>query len=201
MEKLGIYGGTFAPVHNGHIRAALEFRRSFKLDRLLIMPNASPPHKKQPTGDGIFHRLNMLKLVFDSDKFRQEGIEISEFELKTQGTNYTVDTLRHFKSPQRRIYFLCGTDMLLSLHHWKEPESIARLTTLVYARREAHTPELDRAIEKQLCLLKESFGFCIEELNIPPLELSSTLIRQSDSKELYLPYEVADYIKRNGLYK
>ncbi len=193
--KLGIYGGTYAPVHNGHIGAALEFKRQFCLDRLLIIPANLPPHKDLPGGDTPLHRLNMLKLAFDG----YEGIEISTYELDKEGKSYSVETLRHFSSPDHDIYLLCGTDMLLCMHQWYRCEEIAKLATLVYTRRECDR-ELDDDIEAQIKMLKEDYGFRIEELKMKPLEISSTLVRNTADKSAYLPEAITQYIKENNLY-
>lgn len=193
--KMGIYGGTYAPVHNGHIGAALEFKKQFKLDKLLIIPANLPPHKNIPKGDTPLHRLNMLKLAFNG----YDGIEVSTYELEREGKSYSVDTLSHFSSPDVELYFLCGTDMLLCMHQWYRAVDIAKLATLVYTRRESDRG-LDDDIEKQLRMLKTEYGFRIVELKMPPLELSSTLIRSSDDKSLYLPEAVARYIEENDLY-
>ncbi|MBR5514698.1 MAG: nicotinate (nicotinamide) nucleotide adenylyltransferase, partial [Clostridia bacterium] len=133
MKKTGIFGGTFAPIHNGHIRIALKFREEFDLDKLLIIPASIPPHKQMPKGDSPKHRLEMLKLVFDKPEFRKQGIEISEYELTKPGKSYTIDTLRHYYSEDSKLYLLCGTDMLLSFHKWKSVEQFSSLTKLVFA--------------------------------------------------------------------
>ncbi|MBQ4562108.1 MAG: nicotinate (nicotinamide) nucleotide adenylyltransferase [Clostridia bacterium] len=193
--KLGIYGGSYAPVHNGHIGAALEFKRQFALDKLLIIPARIPPHKDLPRGDTPLHRLNMLNIAFET----YEGIEVSTYELDKEGTSYSVETLSHFSAEDRELYFLCGTDMFLCMHTWYRVEEIAKLATLVYTRRE-NDPELDSEVEKQKGMLREKYGFRIEELKMKPLELSSTLIRSSADPSPYLPEAVAQYIKDNKLY-
>lgn len=193
--KLGIYGGTYAPVHNGHIGAAHEFKRQFALDKLLIIPTSISPHKDMPKGDTSEHRYNMLKLAFQGYK----GIEVSDYELTKSGKSYTVDTLRHFHKEETELYFLCGTDMLLCMHQWYRVEEISKLATLVYTRRETDR-ELDDNIEAQINMLKADYGFRIEKLSMPPLEISSTLVRNTADKTPYLPAAVCQYIKENNLY-
>ena len=111
VEKLGIYGGTFSPIHNGHIRAAEKFLSDIDLDRLLIMPAAIPPHK---AADGVSgeDRLEMARIAFEGADPR---LEVCDFEVRREGRSYTINTLEHFTSPDRRIYMLVGTDMLLTL--------------------------------------------------------------------------------------
>ncbi|MBR6513861.1 MAG: nicotinate (nicotinamide) nucleotide adenylyltransferase [Clostridia bacterium] len=193
--KLGIYGGTYAPVHNGHIRAAIEFKDQFELDRLLIIPTSVSPHKAMPAGDSALHRYNMLKLAFEG----YERIEVSDYELNKEGKSYTVETLRHFSSPATELYFLCGTDMLLSMHTWYKADEIATLATLVYTRRETDT-SLDSRIEQQISFLRSELGFKIKEMIMEPLELSSTVVRKAKDRSSYLPPAVDRYIKENNLY-
>lgn len=194
--KTGIYGGTYAPVHNGHIRAAVEFKKQFCLDRLLIIPCCTPPHKEMPKGDSAEHRLNMLNLAFSD----YEGIEISSYEIEKEGKSYSVETLRHFYNDETELYFLCGTDMLLCMHQWYKAEEIAKLATLVYARRE-NDANLDEVINKQIKMLKTNYGFKIEKLELPALEISSTQVRNACDKSLYLSKEVDDYIRKYRLYE
>lgn len=186
-------------MHNGHIRCALEFKRSLKLDRLLIIPTNTPPHKDKPLGDSNQHRLNMLRLVFDTEEYRNEGIEISTYELEREGKSYSVDTLDYYHSDGNELYFLIGTDMLLCMHQWYKVEKIAKLATLVYTRRESD-PQLNVVIKEQVSMLEKVYGFRICELVMEPLEISSTLVRSSLNKEAYLPQSVANYIEENRLY-
>lgn len=203
MKKIGIFGGTFAPIHNGHIRIALKFKEEFCLDKLLIIPASIPPHKEQPKGDSTHHRLEMLKSVFDTEEYKNKGIEISEYELNKPGKSYTVDTLKHYYRDDAELYLLCGTDMLLSFHQWKSVEEIAKLANIVFTRRESSTPELDIQIEKQIKFLSHEYSLRISELKIPALELSSTYIRENIENDIsdLVPPEVLKYINNNNLYR
>lgn len=202
-KKLGIFGGTFAPIHNAHIRIAEKFKESFELDTLLIVPALIPPHKQQPSGDSVMHRLNMLKLVFDNEKYRSKGIEISEYEINKEGISYTVDTLRHYYNDDTELYLLCGTDMFLGFHHWKNVEEIAKLANLVFTRREDSNLLLDKQIEMQKQFLTEEYNFKVFEMKMEVMELSSTYIRTNIDGELdsLLPEKVLKYIKDNNLYR
>lgn len=202
-KKIGIFGGTFAPIHNGHKRVALEFARRFDLDSLLIIPASIPPHKELPHGDSAKHRLNMLKLVFDTEEYRNMGIEVSDYELTKPGISYTVETLEHFHNDECELYLLCGTDMFLKFHHWRSPERIAELCNLVFTRREDATPLLDKQIETQKEFLEHEYDFRIYELEMTAMELSSTYIRShiDGNLEGLLPEKVLKYIKDNNLYR
>ncbi len=193
--KTGIYGGTYSPVHNGHIRAAVEFKKQFNLDKLLIIPCCIAPHKEMPLGDTAEHRLNMLNLAFS----KYNGIEVSTYELEKEGRSYSVETLRHFHNDDTELYFLCGTDMLLCMHQWYKADEIAKLATLVYARRESDIA-LNEVIEKQISMLESEYGFKIEKLELSPLPISSTQVRNACDKSTYIPKEVDDYIRKHKLY-
>jgi len=112
--RLGIYGGTFAPIHNAHIRVAKAFYNEFLLDKLMIIPAGIPPHKQIAKDDSPEKRLRMCQLAFEGCK----GFEISDIELKREGKSYTVMTLRELKNEETDIYMLCGTDMILSFDQW-----------------------------------------------------------------------------------
>lgn len=133
-EKIiGLYGGSFDPVHKGHIRVARAFIRRFSPEKLLIMPCRIPPHKTKSECACADMRLRMLKAAFEND----EKAEVSDFELKKPGVSYTVETLRELKRiyPGHRIMLIVGTDMYLSLRDWKNADEIFSLCEpCVYAR-------------------------------------------------------------------
>lgn len=202
MTELAIYGGTFAPVHNGHIAAANAFLSTVKPDKLLIIPTLIPPHKQIDFDDDPLDRLKMLHLAFDSHSLYGKKLFISEYELNSPPPSYTVNTLRHFTAPDTHITFLCGTDMFLTLHEWREPEEIMRLCTVALMLREAESPELSERAEAQTRFLTERYGADIIKINAPPVEISSSEIRGgSDAvRRKYLPRSVYEYIKEKKLY-
>ncbi|MBQ7230108.1 MAG: nicotinate (nicotinamide) nucleotide adenylyltransferase, partial [Oscillospiraceae bacterium] len=135
MERIGIYGGTYSPPHIGHIRAAEYAIETCKLDRLLLIPTGVSPHKAMAAGASSEDRLHMLEL-----SARQiRGAEVSDMEIRREGSSYTVDTLRALKGayPDSELVLLMGTDMFLSFLSWREPEAIMKLATLaVFCRGE-----------------------------------------------------------------
>ncbi len=195
--KLGIYGGTFGPIHNAHINVAKEFKHQFTLDELLIIPASIPPHKQINYEDNPQNRLQMCRLAFDGC----DGIVVSDLELKRDGKSYTVMTLRELSAPDRDIYFLCGTDMLLTFDKWYCFEEIFKLCTLVCVRREEDHPEFDSKIEEY----RAKYGARIENLTVKPMPMSSTqirnMIKNGEDVSDMIPESVADYIKLNDLYK
>lgn len=203
-EKLGIYGGAFSPIHEGHVRSALAFLEAAKLDRLLIVPTANPPHKTVE-GASARERFEMVRLAFENEAAYIDGrIRISDFEMTREGKSYTVYTLEHFASPERELYMLVGTDMFLSLHRWFRAQDIFRLARIVLMRRENET-ENDLLIEEKKKQYTESFGACVYEIQQTPTVISSTELRcrlrgGSESEEL-IPDAVEAYIRKNNLYK
>lgn len=197
--RLGIYGGTFSPIHNAHIRVAKAFCNQFELDKLMVIPAGVPPHKQIIDNDDPQSRLEMCRLAFEGCK----RIEVSDMELLREGKSYTVITLRELTAPDRDLYFLCGTDMILTFDRWFCFEEIFKLCTLVYVRREndeAVGVELDKKIHEY----RTRYGAKIKRLDTDPLELSSTEVRNAVKKGLpisnMVPESIERYIKDRGLY-
>ena len=129
--RIGIFGGTFSPVHNGHIAAAYAFMEKMWLDVLYVMPTALPPHKQLHGDAAAADRLEMLRLAFAG----MDGVIVSDMEIRRGGRSYTVDTLRQMHADLHgddRLFLLMGTDMLLSFDSWREPDEIFRLCWPVY---------------------------------------------------------------------
>lgn len=198
--RVGIYGGTFAPIHKGHVQAAKLFMEQMRLDYLMIIPAGIPPHKQVDFADDPVHRLRMCELAFaDID-----GVVISDMEIRRAGKSYTVDTLRELSAPDRRLLMLCGTDMVLSFDAWREYKEILSLCYPVYMRREGDA-FLDKMIVEKLAKYYQETGKMFRRLLGDPIEISSTEIRKrvkagEDITDLVPPL-VAAYIAENGLYR
>lgn len=202
-QTLGIYGGTFSPPHLGHVNAGLSFLRQLDLDRLLVMPARIPPHKPD-AGIDPMHRLRMTELAFSDAPEYGKRLSVSDYEITLQAISYTVNTLRHFHAQGYKLYFLCGTDMFLSLDRWREPESIFALCTIAYVRREDEDEAVSCQIEDAKARYREKFGAECVEIRTQPIEVSSSEIRNllekgEDASHL-IPSAVNDYIRENGLY-
>ena len=202
-ERLAIYGGTFSPPHLGHRKAAEALLSALHPDRLLIIPTFLPPHKAVSPADSPAHRLAMTRLCFSDLK----NTEISDMEIRRQGKSYTFDTLTALTRDGREIFFLCGTDMLLTLDTWYRSRDIFALCTLVLARRE-QDPALDRAVADKIDEYRRAYGARITEIDIEPIVLSSTDVRNTvragasrDALQSMVSPAVADYMIANGLYK
>lgn len=204
-EKVGIYGGTFSPMHLGHVRAALRFFEEMSLDKLYIVPNLLPHSKSAVEGASAADRLAMARLALgECDAYKDERICVSDFEISREGKCYSADTLEHFAAPDRRLYLLVGTDMFLILDKWYRARDIFALADIALVRREndaANTALIDmRAAE-----YRERYGARVSVIDTEPTVASSAVIRKrivsGEVLDGLVPSGVAKYIKDNGLYR
>lgn len=198
MKKIGIFGGTFNPIHKGHMHLADTVSDTIGLDKLIFMPSNIPPHK---SADNLYAneiRFEMCKLAAESDK----RYEVSDFEIKRQGKSYSVYTVEHIRKlyPDDIIYMLLGSDMLLSFDKWFRFEEILKNVALAVVSRE--NDDID-ALKRKSCELRK-YGQ-IELLSAEPFPISSTEIRNkiknSEKYSCYLPEKVVQYIRLNNLYR
>ena len=199
ITRIGIYGGTFAPIHNGHVNAAKAFMDQMQLHYLFVIPTALDPSKIRDEGDEARHRMKMCELAFEGEA----GVVISDMEIEKGGISYTVDTLRALARDDRRLFMLVGTDMALKLDSWREPEEIFKLCYPTYVRRESDKLLENQIIEKNTKYLND-YGKICRRIMTPEIDLSSTEIREmvkrgEDISDL-VPEKVAEYIKENKLY-
>lgn len=198
--KTALYGGTFNPVHKGHFNCLKAVLDSVDLDRVIVLPDRIPPHK---ASDGLVSgkdRMNMCRLAFEG----LDKVSISDWELKQKGKSYSVITLRHFhkKYPSDKLFFIMGSDMLLSFEQWFEYKEILKLASLVCVSRENAVTQNDLKAHAQR-LMKENGGEIII-VNTKPFEVSSTqirdMIKKSADTSCYLDKNVVKYIEENELY-
>ncbi|MBE6583979.1 MAG: nicotinate (nicotinamide) nucleotide adenylyltransferase [Ruminococcaceae bacterium] len=199
MLRIGIYGGAFAPIHKGHIEAAKAFMKQMWLDMLFIVPTGESPHKEMDKSATSEDRLEMCRIAFDGI----EGIVISDTEIKREGKSYSIDTLRELSGDDRRLFMLCGTDMILTLDDWDGSDEIFKLCYPVYIRREQDSA-LDKVIIEKLAKYQHIYHKNVVKINAPVIEVSSSEIRRrlkagEDTSEFMHP-EVLEYIKKKGLY-
>ena len=197
MQKVGIMGGTFNPIHNGHIQLAKCAYETLKLDKVLFMPSGNSYLKKNVLD--AKHRVAMTQAaIADCPNF-----ELSLVEVEREGNTYTYDTLQRMtaKHPDTDYYFILGADSLLYIDKWKEPEIIFALCTLVCAVRDDSDMNVLRNKGEELAKL----GAKIVYLNMDKVDISSTAIREgvrlgSDISDM-VPCKVLDYIKQEHLYE
>ena len=197
--RVGIFGGTFAPVHNGHVIAAKAFMEQMKLDYLYIIPACLPPHKRISPSDDPKHRLRMCELAFAD----VDGVVVSDLEIVRGGKSYTYDTLKELSRPDTRLFFMCGTDMVLSFDTWYRFEDIFKLCYPVYVRRE-NDPIITNRIVAKITEYYQKYGVMFRKILTEPIEISSTAVRKAvfEGRDIssFVPPLVESYIKTHGLY-
>jgi len=199
IRKTGLFGGTFAPPHLGHLHAAKTFLREVELDELIIMPACIPPHKHKAGGDTPEIRYRMCRSLFRD----LPSVTVSDYEIRKEGVSYTVETLEHLhaEDPGRMIYLLCGTDMFLTLDTWRRAEDIFALSEIVcmprydgseaeiLAKREAYR---DRYGKTAILLPEDPFVLSSSEIR--------ERIRNRSGLEGVLSQDVIDIICNERLY-
>ena len=197
MKKIGLFGGTFNPVHNGHLNLLRQVQAQMQFDELLLIPSHLPPHKEASDLASGKDRLQMLALAVED--IPEAGV--CDIELHKSGKSYTIETLKKLRRlfPTAELYFIVGTDMLLTFDEWKQWRDILKLAYLVASGRDEG--EYERLCEKAQKLDRER----IIVLKTQPFPLSSTEIRRKlkageDVAEL-LPPKVLRYIEQKGLYR
>lgn len=200
--KIGLYGGTFDPIHLGHMGAAKAAVQYLGLDRLLLIPAGIPPHKTMAENRAE-HRLAMTRLAAESMGLG-DRVQVLDLELTREGKSYTLDTVKALKAqyPEDRLFLLMGTDMFFSFQHWYGPREIGERCTLgAFSREKDDSPQ---RFEEQKRLLKEALGVETVLIPLPEVrEISSTELRQElkngGGRQLLAP-AVYGYILREGLY-
>ena len=196
--KIGIYGGTFNPLHTGHIFAAKQTAQALGLDKLLMIPDRIAPHKEIPAGSPApEQRLQMLRLAVAEEP----GIEVSDIELKREGRSYTYLTVEalHEMYPDAQLFLLMGTDMFLSFDSWMYPERITAHAALAVMYRGEKGEQAKIAQKKALM---EAQGVRVELVRNDSIPISSTQVRRLIAfgcGDSFLPVAVADYIRAHGL--
>ena len=200
FKRVGIYGGTFAPIHNGHVRAAKAFMEQMKLDYLFIIPAYLPPHKQIDESDDPLYRLRMCELAFEGT----DGIVISDCEIARGGKSYTYDTLKELERENTRLFLMLGTDMVLTFDTWYRFEDILKMCYPVYVRRE-NDPLIGNRIVSKISDYYQKYGVMFRRIVTEPIQLSSTEIRRAvaEGKDIsgLVPKGVAEFIEKNGLYR
>jgi nicotinate-nucleotide adenylyltransferase len=211
--RVGLLGGSFNPIHFGHLRAAEEVREALRLDLVYFVPAALPPHKP---ADGLApseHRLEMVRLATKGNRY----FMVSDAEIRRAGRSYTIDTVRHFLTTLRgrsALFLMMGSDAFAELNTWKDCDEVTRLSSLVVHTREAAgataPPRISLAGLKRFGYTKEDDhyvhpnGQTLSFVATTVFPVSATLIREKlqrrRSVRYLMPGDVIDYIQRLGLY-
>ena len=190
MDRIGIYGGTFNPPHMGHFSALENFRKTLSLDRVFVVPAGTPPHKKIDSDDDPYLRLRMARAAFEDFS---RGVIVSDYEVTKPGFSYTVDTLDHFSSSDRKLFLLCGTDMFLSFESWRDFKRIFELAAIVCMPREENMREVISAKANEF---KASYGAECIIIEDESVELSSTQVRKMVSEKKDISASVPDAVAK-----
>ncbi|WP_282925378.1 nicotinate-nucleotide adenylyltransferase [Peptoniphilus genitalis] len=199
MKKYGIFGGSFNPIHYGHLMICEYIKEEMGLDKVIFIPTGNPPHKELELS--AEDRYEMVRLAISPNP----DFEISDIETTRVKKSYTVDTIRELKKiyKEEKLYFLIGLDSLFQLKTWMKIGDLSQEIEFVVALRPGY---LDREeINKEIDFLRENFGTKINLIKTPLYEISSTdlrdRIREGKSLRYLIPKKVLDYIEESGFYK
>lgn len=200
MVRKAIFGGTFDPIHNGHLHIAYEALYRLQLNKVIFIPSGNPPHKLRKGITDSSLRYEMVKAAIGSEKC----FEISDYEIKKGNLSYTYETLEYFSNLEKNTewYFITGVDCLMDINYWKNVDKIFKLCSFAVFNRPGYKVE---DIQRQKSIIEQKYSSKIIFLDIPLLDISSTNIRiklkQGKSVSYLLPESVYNIIKRFKLYE
>ena len=206
--KLGLFGGTFDPIHNGHLSMAAAFADELGLDQVVFIPAGDPYHKSVATRTPALQRLAMVEAAIASDV----RFAASDIDMVREGATYTVDTLQILRQyyPNAEMWWLMGMDSLLSLHTWHRYQDIFKLANVAVAARNDEkiqqvAPEMRALVAHGLSVATSASKGQLRLLQWQPEDISSTQIRNAVKSGLaidgWVPKPVRDYISTHGLYR
>ena len=224
-RKVGIFGGTFDPIHTGHLMLAESACCGFGLDKVLFMPTPSPYHRTDKKVLELEHRISMVKLAIEGN----DHFEFSDFEIALPGPTYTYNTLKKFTEeyPDTEVYLIIGGDSLFSIEQWYNFRDIFDMSVILSSKRENETKGASGSLgtsydgTEEACAqagddplhdefiarmeeLRERYGARIYDIEMPNIEISSSgisaRVRSGKSIRYYVPEGVYKYITENGLY-
>lgn len=210
-KPIGILGGTFDPVHNGHLRLALEVYQQLQLQEVRLIPVCFPPHRDTPVAEPA-QRLRMLELSCQDT----EGLIIDDCEIHRGGTSYTIDTVRllHNRLPDQPLCLIIGMDAFQRINGWRNWQELLEFVHMVVVDRPGNTTEFEQLeiaefynrhlVEDKSVFISSNAGN-IFKINVPMLEISATRIRhliaEDKSIKYLLPDQVITYIETESIYK
>lgn len=224
LKRIGLFGGTFNPIHRGHLQVVQDVQKAFSLERILLVPSALPPHKESGSLADAPDRMNMIRLAVANNPALMQFVSVSDVELKRFGPSYTIDTVRHLKQnmPQdMELYLILGLDAFLEIDTWKSYRELFLLVPFIVMTR-AGAGQTDDSMAKMLgnylrSNISDGYRFSAAQVcyvddskqpvfvfKVTPVDISSTKIRgrikSGRSVASMVPKEVEDYIKSKGLY-
>lgn len=194
--KVGFIGGSFNPIHNGHINLALAGKNEFDLDKVIFIPNSINPIKENKSKVSTEDRVKMVELAIED----HSDFEIDTYEVDKKGISYTIDTVEYLKNKYNDLYFIGGADLIFELHKWKDYEKLLKEVDFIIAGR---NPYKSSELEDKVNELNNKYDINISILkNFKMIDLSSSEIRNNilSNNSLKIPKKVAEYIIKNNLY-
>ncbi len=221
MKKIGLFGGTFNPIHLGHLTVVRDVREGFDLNKIWLIPSAMPPHKKEKQIADAPDRLEMIRIAIADNP----NLSVSDVELKRSGPSYTIDTVEYFKAivpKETQLYFIVGMDAFLDIELWKSFRELFQVIPFIVMSRPGAVDgerEKKEKILNDLLVTKVSPEYHFESaqnaffhpdqqpvflFEVTPVDISATMvrtnIRQSRSIASLVPDKVKEYIESKGLY-
>ncbi len=199
--KVCLFGGSFDPLHNGHVSMANHALEKKGVDKVIVIPAFRSPLKESAHQAEPEHRLEMARLAFQGNP----RIQVSDFEIRRRSTSYTIDTIRHFRNalgPAARLFWLIGADSVATLPKWKDFHELIELCDFIVIPRKG----FPRSIVRQVEFRDKNIARKISDafLDVPPVDVSSTEVRnllaRGGNAEGLVPAKVLDYIREKGLY-
>jgi nicotinate-nucleotide adenylyltransferase len=190
--RIGLFGGSFDPIHKGHLKLALDSKKDFNLDKVIFIPAKIPPHKKTKILAEAIHRIRMIKAVIK----RYPSFLLSSYEINKKSTSFTYNTLCYFKKkyPSADLFFLIGSDSLNDLKSWKNIETFESLCSFVVAKRRKYKPEKNNKYLKNAYFTKN----VIENISSTSIR---NLIKNGKAVSGLVPKSIETYIIKKKLYK
>lgn len=194
--KVGFIGGSFNPIHNGHIKLALSAKKEFSLDKVLFIPTNINPIKENKSKVTTMQRLKMVELAIEEYPF----FEVDTYEIDKKGVSYTIDTVAYLKDKYKELFFIGGADLVFEIHKWKDYKKLLKQLNFIIANR---PPYKNDELKEKTEFLNKEYNAKINILkNFNLIDLSSSEIRENILKNnsLKIPEKVAQYIVENNLY-
>jgi len=210
-RRVGLFGGTFNPIHLGHLRGAEEIRELFHLEEVVFVPSSIPPHKMKEKVVEASHRLEMVKLAVSGNPH----FSVSDVEISRPGKSYSIETIKYFRERrQDAFFFILGSDAFIEIETWKEFQNLFSLCHFVVMTRpgpQKETPPLPRTLAPNFRYAPEEkawihvSGYMLYFKEISFLDISSTKVRElieiGRSVRYLIPPEVETYIREHSLYR
>ncbi len=201
MAKIGIMGGTFDPIHNGHLLLGRQAYQEYELDQVWFMPSGNPPQKRDKAVSYTQIRCEMVRLAIEDDP----RFYLSDFEVRREGNTYTAETLKllHEAYPEHQFFFIIGADSLYEIERWYHPEQVLAQSVILVAGRDYEAA--DCTMEEQIRYLEDKYRADIRRLHCEEVDISSNELRDMEARGKkifkYVPKTVETYIEAHGLYQ